>query len=463
MRKIIFTPLFFILSFSSLLNAQDKNNPWQLSLGTNVVDTYKFGETPSGGIGELSQDFITINDWNFGGLNFTFSRFLSKGLNIGIEGSISTITEIEGSSNADISYYSVNGFIKYSPFYKWKLSPYISAGYGVTHFNTSEPLATGVSPEISKTIFGGAGITYKINKQFGVFISTGYRIPTGEFKSNHFQHQVGFNFNFNFISDKDKDGVPDNKDQCPDEAGLKTLNGCPDSDNDSVVDSKDECPNVFGDALLNGCPDADGDGVIDKNDLCPNEVGTIEMNGCPDSDGDGVPDAIDECPIESGSPENNGCPIANADNDSDGDGIVNTQDKCPEIPGNIANEGCPEISQPVLETLNELGSQIIFPSESASIFGKQNIDALFFIKETLLKNPNGQLLIEGYSSSDGSDEYNQELSKQRAISVRNYLIDLGIDPDRLEVVGLGEDNPIGDNDSVSGRAINRRVQFMAKF
>jgi outer membrane protein OmpA-like peptidoglycan-associated protein len=71
-------------------------------------------------------------------------------------------------------------------------------------------------------------------------------------------------------------------------------------------------------------------------------------------------------------------------------------------------------------------------------------------------------LIEGYASADGDDDYNLELSVKRAEAVRDLLIDLGVAEERLEVIGLGETSPIGNNDSPEGRAENRRVQFIYK-
>lgn len=112
--------------------------------------------------------------------------------------------------------------------------------------------------------------------------------------------------------DSDGDGVPDDLDTCPDEAGLPELEGCPDADGDGIADKDDLCPTVAGLAALSGCPDADGDGVTDADDECPNEAGPASNNGCPlpDSDNDGVLDRDDDCPDEPGLPEFNGCPEA---------------------------------------------------------------------------------------------------------------------------------------------------------
>lgn len=67
--------------------------------------------------------------------------------------------------------------------------------------------------------------------------------------------------------------------------------------------------------------------------------------------------------------------------------------------------------------------------------------------------------IEGHTDSVGSDEYNLQLSEQRANAVRTYLISKGYSADKLLAVGMGETAPIADNTTKSGRAQNRRVEF----
>ena len=98
-------------------------------------------------------------------------------------------------------------------------------------------------------------------------------------------------------------------------------------------------------------------------------------------------------------------------------------------------------------------------AESEKIIGRKAINALKEIKDLLDINPNGNLIIEGYASSEGDEIYNQKLSERRAKSVMNYLIELGVNPDRLEINAFGEDNPIGNNETIIGRSKNRRVQF----
>ncbi len=69
------------------------------------------------------------------------------------------------------------------------------------------------------------------------------------------------------------------------------------------------------------------------------------------------------------------------------------------------------------------------------------------------------LRIEGHTDSDGSDSANQTLSEQRAEAVAAWLIDKGIDRDRLETAGFGESQPVADNGTPEGKAENRRSVF----
>ena len=133
--------------------------------------------------------------------------------------------------------------------------------------------------------------------------------------------------------DADEDGIPDDRDRCPDTPGSARFFGCPDTDNDGIPDYVDRCPTVAGPVATRGCPDTDGDGFVDRLDECPQVAGTL--NGCPDRDGDGVKDEFDGCPDVPGLFRFGGCP------DTDGDGIPDQVDKCPDKPGKYENGGCP--------------------------------------------------------------------------------------------------------------------------
>ncbi|KAF0151060.1 MAG: OmpA/MotB domain protein [Ignavibacteria bacterium] len=84
---------------------------------------------------------------------------------------------------------------------------------------------------------------------------------------------------------------------------------------------------------------------------------------------------------------------------------------------------------------------------------------LFDAVKTLLKNPDMKVEIEGYTDNIGSESYNQKLSERRAEAVKKYLVSKGVAESRLTVLGKGESNPVADNATADGRAMNRRIEF----
>ena len=76
------------------------------------------------------------------------------------------------------------------------------------------------------------------------------------------------------------------------------------------------------------------------------------------------------------------------------------------------------------------------------------------------ENPEVRIQIEGHTDNVGSLAFNMALSQDRALAVSSYLTDLGIDATRVETLGLGPNEPIADNATEEGRAMNRRVQFL---
>jgi OOP family OmpA-OmpF porin len=79
--------------------------------------------------------------------------------------------------------------------------------------------------------------------------------------------------------------------------------------------------------------------------------------------------------------------------------------------------------------------------------------------EALKETPGARVRITGHTDSTGPEAYNEALSIRRAKSVKEFLINAGIDADRLEAAGYGVTNPVASNDTRDGRAQNRRVEF----
>jgi outer membrane protein OmpA-like peptidoglycan-associated protein len=78
----------------------------------------------------------------------------------------------------------------------------------------------------------------------------------------------------------------------------------------------------------------------------------------------------------------------------------------------------------------------------------------------LKQYPTMRIEIRGHTDATGTHDYNIALSEQRSAAVQQYLLDNGIQESRLRCVGLGETQPIGDNENESGRKLNRRVEFL---
>lgn len=94
-------------------------------------------------------------------------------------------------------------------------------------------------------------------------------------------------------------------------------------------------------------------------------------------------------------------------------------------------------------------------SESAAILAE--------IGTMLREHPELRLSIEGHTDSEGDDQYNLMLSRQRATAVVDYLVgNFGIEASRLEAIGFGETAPVASNDTPDGRAQNRRVELVRR-
>lgn len=125
-------------------------------------------------------------------------------------------------------------------------------------------------------------------------------------------------------------------------------------------------------------------------------------------------------------------------------------------PPPIVEPGSPEPAQPepadrfVLE-------DVLFASGEATI-DPESFPRLDRVVEYMTHRPNVRIIIAGHTDNVGNPRRNQQLSERRAQAVRTYLIEHGIDGDRLEAVGFGDTQPVAPNDTEEGRAQNRRIE-----
>ncbi|MDB5970047.1 MAG: hypothetical protein JWQ90_2497 [Hydrocarboniphaga sp.] len=162
-----------------------------------------------------------------------------------------------------------------------------------------------------------------------------------------------------------------------------------------------------------------------------------------DSDGDGVADALDMCP---GTPagtsvDSRGCPLP----------LPPPPCKTPEPGAKVDLRGCTVGDVIVLRGVN-----FEFDKARLTVNAETILEG---VASELIARPDIKVEVSGHTDSKGSDSYNQELSERRAQSVVDYLTAHGIDAARLTSKGLGETQPLADNDTDEGRELNRRVEL----
>lgn len=129
-----------------------------------------------------------------------------------------------------------------------------------------------------------------------------------------------------------------------------------------------------------------------------------------------------------------------------------------------ATPGAPAPAEPQVVTVERpalllrMQNDVLFPvgSSALSEAGRAKIRE---IATVLQDYPDSDVYVRGYTSAEGADDMNFELSQRRAQVVANELVGAGIDPRRIDARGMGESNPIASNDTESGRIQNRRVEI----
>lgn len=107
----------------------------------------------------------------------------------------------------------------------------------------------------------------------------------------------------------------------------------------------------------------------------------------------------------------------------------------------------------------KLQEQVLFSYDSSALTpaGTSKIGE---IAAVLREYPDSDVFIMGYTSSDGDDSYNTQLSQRRADAVKNTLIANQVAPSRITALGMGASNPIASNETEAGRGQNRRVEII---
>lgn len=390
---------------------------------------------------ELRDATVPIDDWDEVAPDIGLRLGYYPIPHFGLEGEFSAIPTRNGGDSAFMYAARAQGVLQ--PGF-WSVTPFLLVGGGVLGVASPDSV---VGNEADPALHVGGGIKFFINDKVHLRLDgravLSPKLGRTEVPAVSPEALLTVAFRFGVAPkpepppppppDKDGDGIADEEDHCPFDPGVEAYKGCPvpDSDCDTVKDDVDKCPEEAGEPT-DGCPlpDRDKDGILDDQDQCPDEPG----------------------------PAPSGCPTK----DTDGDGIIDNKDKCPNEP-ETANgfddlDGCPDTVPEEVKKFNGVIQGIFFDTNKATIKPTSE-PVLDNAAEVLTKYEQLKVEIVGHTDTRGKRERNLTLSKDRAESVKAYLVSKGVDASRIQTRGAGPDEPIAENNTRAGRAKNRRIEF----
>ena len=390
---------------------------------------------------ELRDPSATIEDWDQVAPSIGARLGYYPLRHFGLEGEFAAIPTRNGGESAFVYSARAQGVIQ--PGF-WRITPFALLGGGVIGVASGSDV---VGNEADQALHVGGGLKLLINDRVQLRLEgrdvISPRLGTTERPAHSPEALFTVAFRFGLAPkpapaeppppDRDEDGMADDVDHCPWDAGPASYEGCP-------------------------IPDSDCDGMNDEADQCPQAAASTD-DGCPlaDRDGDGILDEADKCPDEAGQ-EPDGCPLK----DSDNDGILDRKDKCPNEP-ETANgfddlDGCPDEVPKEVEKFTGVIQGIFFDTGKDTIKPTSE-SVLDNAAKVLVKYNELKVEIVGHTDDRGNHDSNVDLSKRRAESVKTYLVSKGVGADRVQTRGAGPDEPMADNKTKAGRAKNRRIEF----
>lgn len=147
-------------------------------------------------------------------------------------------------------------------------------------------------------------------------------------------------------------------------------------------------------------------------------------------------------------------------NDEDGDGVSDRFDKCPGTPAGtqVDGAGCPiKFPEPEAKEVSGTYPNIQFEFDS-SVLKTESYSILDRLSSEL-RESGATVTLDGHASAEGTEAYNMTLSQDRANSVKQYLVNSGVDAAKVNTQAFGESAPISSNATEEGRVLNRRVEI----
>lgn len=418
-------PMLVTADLTSLNNGNGKNLfGYSAYLSVDKAITHAFGLNLQYDKGETRQGWFNTKTDNASGTGYQ---------DVGARTQYDAISLL-----GDINFSNLLRRVDNKSPYRWALHGY--AGIGTLAYRAyledaaGQRLMTEIKPFKLGSMFGqaGAGVKYKINRRIDLEGRVMYFV-TGDDEFDGGGEQYS--------------SINKREDQISDNFFNATLGL-------SLKLGKHESHLMWHDPLQE---------IYYKLDVLADKNQDVEVCKKGDADNDGVCDDWDRQLDTPAGARVDGAGVAL---DTDLDGVIDLYDKCVTVPGPVENNGCPTNSSSTVSdntrTLEgiefDLNSDRILPSNTPILNSAVNY----------INSSNGTYNVIGATDTRGSDAYNQNLSERRANTVKNYLIQNGVEAGKLNAIGRGEKDlkypecdPASKCPEWKNRA-NRRVYFEAK-
>ena len=197
-----------------------------------------------------------------------------------------------------------------------------------------------------------------------------------------------------------------------------------------------------------------------------------------DRDNDGIPDSKDQCPDQpedkDGFQDADGCP----DIDNDGDHVLDIADKCPTeletMNGYQDEDGCPDTVPADVDAIRGTIEGLIYAEGETGVHDSAQ-PAIAKIAKVMQAHPSITIILIGHADNQEAKQFATppekgqpppdlttiavDISRGRAEAVRQMLVTAGVPAGRINVGGVGDDEPVADNNTAKGRLANRRVEL----
>lgn len=139
---------------------------------------------------------------------------------------------------------------------------------------------------------------------------------------------------------------------------------------------------------------------------------------------------------------------------------TSSDDEIIRVPEAVETASEPVVAAPPVE-VDDKGLETVYFDFDSYVLTAISQQLLKSNADWLKENSEMEVIIEGYSDERGSAKYNQALGEKRALSTQKYLTELGVSPDRLDIISYGEERPANEGHDAAAYKQNRRVEFSA--